>query len=347
MHRRQKRGLTLLEAIVVLLVIGVLVALLLPAIGSSRGDGSRKAHCTNNLNQMAAALLVYDTNQQRFPGYWSPHPVQAEEAGGSGMSWVSSILPYFEQQQFYDLAYGPESDASRLTPSAIPYIPTLICPSNMPESKEGGPNSYVANCGRADVEGPRNPAEAIAAAGPPDWAGNGLFTLRAPSSLRRADPRLDQSITSGEIADGVSNTLLISENLHAGPWWTAPPIETPSWNLLSERALGFVWYPELDPRRADRPAQPARAINSDDRRLVQAGWKTDRNFARPSSNHSGGCVIAACADRSVRTISENIDYRVYCQLMTSDSTRLGEPGGAPGPPAGASWATKPVDAGAL
>lgn len=219
----------------------------------------------------------------------------------------------------------------------------LICPSDRPEADASGPNSYVVNCGRADAPAPRSVEEAAAATSPPDWAGNGLFSLRLPSSMREANPLLDQAVSSNDIADGAANTMLLSENVQAGPWWMAPPVSDAGWPLATERALGFFWSPDLDPGNTARPMRRERHINvGRQRKLSPINQKYDMAYARPSSNHPGG-VNVAFADGRVQFISEEIDYRVYCQLMTSDSSRLGEPGGAAGPPPEAPWAAEAVD----
>lgn len=342
MGRRISRGFTLVELLVVITIIGALTALLLPAIGAAR-EAARRAQCTNNQNQLAAALITYDTNQQRFPGYWSPHPAQAEGSGGMGMTWISSILPYIEQQQLYDAAYGPGTAADYLAGASIPYISSLICPSDPPETKEGGPNSYVINTGRWDSQAPRAAAQARNAM-PPDWRGNGVSMVRFPASIRKANQTMDQSQTAATIVDGPSNTMLISENIHAGPWWVAKgPTAGGNWNIWVERAVGMTWEPALDPTNPQRPANPIRHINGGRNAVLSQGQQIqDMNFARPASNHTGS-VLAAMADRSVRTISEEIDYKVYCLLMTSETNRIGTPGGLGGIPADAAWLGQPLD----
>lgn len=342
MCNRPVRGMTLLELVAVILVIGVLVTLLLPSIGS--GGGSLRTHCANRERQWSLALMNFDGTRGQFPGYWAPHRAPNSDEYPEHLTWVASVLPYIEQQQLYDLAFGPESDPAYFERSGGPmYLELLICPSNPPKSKSGGPNSYVVNCGRTDAPAPRSVEEAAAATSPPDWAGNGLFSLRLPRAMREANPLVDQAMSSDDIADGAANTMLLSENVQAGPWWMAPPMNDAGWPLATERALGFVWSPELDPGDATRPARRERQINfGRGHRLSPINQKYDMAYARPSSNHPGG-VNVAFADGHVQFISEKIDYRVYCQLMTSDSSRLGEPGGAAGPPSGAPWAAEAVD----
>ena len=346
MADRSQRGFTLLELVVVILVITVLVALLLPAIGTDGGD-SRRIQCTNRQKQLAMANLIFDGQLRRFPGYWASHPSSPDADVPVHMTWVTALMPYVEQQQIYDLAFGPKFDPDFFAGDDPPYIAVFICPSDPPDDKIGGPLSYVANCGRVDVAAPRSAAEAAQRTTPVDWPGNGLFSVRFPREVREANPLLDQPMTSADVADGLASTLLLSENVQAGPWWVAPPPSESSWPLETERALGFIWSPDLNPDDPRRPARPERQINEDrGRQLTPAARQFDMTYARPSSNHPGG-VNAAFADGSVNFISERIDYRVYCQLMTSDSSRLGEPGGAEGPPPGAKWAADAVDSASL
>jgi prepilin-type N-terminal cleavage/methylation domain-containing protein len=98
---QQSRGFTLVELLVVIAIIGLLVALLLPAIQSAR-EAARRTTCTNNLKQIALALLNYHEVQGQFPlGAYAAvkedHPAEED-----GLGWATQILPQLEEQPLYD-----------------------------------------------------------------------------------------------------------------------------------------------------------------------------------------------------------------------------------------------------
>ena len=85
-------GFTLVELLVVIAIIGVLVALLLPAVQSAR-EAARRMSCSNNLKQLSLALHNYEDTHKTFP----PAGIDSNQ-----MSWVVLLLPYFEQKNLYD-----------------------------------------------------------------------------------------------------------------------------------------------------------------------------------------------------------------------------------------------------
>src|SRR5436190_8995914 len=93
MHR-SRPAFTLVELLVVIAIIGVLVALLLPAVQAAR-EAARRAQCNNNLKQLALATLNYAGAQKRFP---KGAESQSHPFGPPRQSWVPYVLPYMEQQ---------------------------------------------------------------------------------------------------------------------------------------------------------------------------------------------------------------------------------------------------------
>ncbi len=95
----QSRGFTLVELLVVIAIIGVLVALLLPAVQAARG-AARRIQCTNNLKQVALAIHNYHTANNAQPAYHDT----ANPYGWwkTGPTWTMLILPYMEEQAMYD-----------------------------------------------------------------------------------------------------------------------------------------------------------------------------------------------------------------------------------------------------
>src|SRR5262245_7122754 len=98
-----RRGFTLIELLVVIAIIGVLIALLLPAVQAAR-EAARRAQCTNNLKQMGLALANYETGNGSFPpgaiGYGSGSNIDCNHPRNHTM--FALILPYMEMKPLYD-----------------------------------------------------------------------------------------------------------------------------------------------------------------------------------------------------------------------------------------------------
>ncbi len=111
--KRCERGFTLVELLVVIAIIGVLVALLLPAVQAAR-EAARRTQCLNNLKQLGIAGQLHHANTGAFPsGGWMWTWVGDPDAGlGKDQpgSWAYSMLPFLEQQNLYDLGSDGNSD---------------------------------------------------------------------------------------------------------------------------------------------------------------------------------------------------------------------------------------------
>jgi prepilin-type N-terminal cleavage/methylation domain-containing protein len=188
MKRRFNRGFTLVELLVVIAIIGVLVALLLPAVQAAR-EAARRSSCSNNLTQLTIAVHNYEMAHGVYP----PGTIDAagpimNVSSGYHHSWVVQILPYIEEQNAYNLL---DKKLSIYDPTNAPVaasMPRLMaCPST---GARGNVPSY-AGC-HHDKEKPI------------DANDSGVFFL---NSFVRYD----------DITDGSSHTIFIGEKL-ADAW---------------------------------------------------------------------------------------------------------------------------------
>jgi prepilin-type N-terminal cleavage/methylation domain-containing protein/prepilin-type processing-associated H-X9-DG protein len=212
MHVRRQhsptRGFTLVELLVVIAIIGVLVALLLPAVQSAR-ESARRASCTNNLHQIGLALQSFHNDHKKLPPsrYFNGYP-----------TWFAIILPYVEEQNLAALwhldepFYADVNQPARETPVAIFRCPSRSGAYLVHDSQGnsgdhdtlGGPGDYAGNAGSDDPDEPF----------PDYWyphANGVLITARMFFTPGYRDRRWQSEISFKRITDGLSKTLLAGE----------------------------------------------------------------------------------------------------------------------------------------
>lgn len=125
-------GFTLVELLVVIAIIGILVALLLPAIQSAR-EAARRSQCSNNMKNIGLALINYADTKKRLPAatQFRPGKPFPNVSNGPGGTWVVEILPFIEEQSLYDRFdhTKPSNHANNATVVGVS-LPWLICPSD-------------------------------------------------------------------------------------------------------------------------------------------------------------------------------------------------------------------------
>ncbi len=280
MVRRPNRGFTLVELLVVITIIGILMALLLPAVNFAV-ENARQRACMNNMKQLATACVMFDSTKNRFPGYTNKLAFNDSGTKYKQVSWFIEITPNVERTDIYEAWQASASPAK-------PYVEFAVCPSDPPDSNDQPYLAYVGNAGFR-VPGSNTIADGIMLNSFPNAA---TPAVRGPA------------ITATQVKDGLSNTLLVTENIQAT-----------TYDVADQFSNCFVWWATDD---------ATRRINGNKN---VAGSPSDAN-ARPSSNHPGG-VNVAFADGHTGWLRQDIDYQVYVQLMTprhTDSTNV--PAGA-------------------
>lgn len=159
---RVSRGFTLVELLVVIAIIGILVALLLPAIQAAR-EAARRVQCTNNMKQLGLAILNYENARKQLPFAYTPNYTGDQNTGPCNQFkqfrnptnnkkehfLLTFLLPYIEQQALYDQinlekhwwdnTVNPTTGKTNLKTVAVD-IPDFICPST-----ETRPNTYTTD----------------------------------------------------------------------------------------------------------------------------------------------------------------------------------------------------------
>lgn len=294
---------TVRELIAAICVI-VLVIMLLPLW---MNDGTRPRHqstCSNNLKNLALAVVFYESSRNRYPGYREDIDRAPAVSPNDDRSWIFVILPQLDNRALYDqyrLTETPNEDIDVR-------LDLCICPNVSLASLGPAANCYVANTGLLDGV-PDNTR-------PADFAANGIFHNRAAQSSPDI-PIVTVRSSYVSSSDGTSTTLLLAENVDAGRW-SGGPQSGSAGGAPAERWMGFTWHETDGQPWKISQGLPLAPLGINVRTGDSHGTNPQngaRGFARPSSHHPDIVLMAYC-DGRVRKVSQDISYRVYQALMT-------------------------------
>jgi prepilin-type N-terminal cleavage/methylation domain-containing protein len=296
--RPARRGFTLVELLVVIAIIGVLVALLLPAVQAAR-EAARRTTCTNKLRQLALATHSVNDTFKALPPLAGNFPRNSTNRG----TVFYFLLPYLEQKNFFDSTVDAQGRyvASNLVQGASPpvraygvFLPSYICPSDVSNLTR-----QVRNAGTLNV-----------------WA---TATYAANALVFVPDASIARTIP-----DGTSSTILFVEryqicNADWHYWGTFGNSNNPDPSPAKQ-----PWYRTPGIAIAGQPNNPVTAASV----AFQVGPKisgpaSDRtvcNWATPNTPHSA--MTVALADASVRAFKGSMSLQSFQAATRPDDGQL-------------------------
>ncbi|MGI9458306.1 MAG: DUF1559 domain-containing protein [Aeoliella sp.] len=326
-HRRRVHpgGFTLVELLVVIAIIGTLVALLLPAVQAAR-ESARNNTCKSQIRQLGLAATAYDSNNRRLPGYINDLELPNDRTVGRQASWVVMLFPFIEKNIEWDLWNNFDQTVGNGLPSgAAPEMELLECPSDPPEIPGNPWCSYVVNAGQMFEDSTRADGREYVANGVFfDLSKNTDIISSSATDGRENNPPIKCSMDYISTNDGASNTMMFSENVHKF-YWTYPQPESTAKDAAyadAKKFFGFMW---TNAGAESGCPQSVLSINGDnnydnqdvsDNFVPEVMADTSECLSYPSSNHPAGVNVAFCDGRVVY-VADNIELRVYSQLMTS------------------------------
>ncbi len=300
-------GFTLIELLVVIAIIGILIALLLPAVQAAR-EAARVMQCTNNLKQMGLAWHAHEETYGYYPGGGWGATWVGDPDRGSGIrqpgGWIYQQLPFMEQDHVHDLGAGESQ--SRKWALAAQMVATPLTYMNCPSRREAVAYPMYAHHRNTTFIDVATRTDYAACAGDADWSEP--YTWE-PSTLAEGDASNAQwvyhpeytgisyersEIGISDVADGTSNTYMIGEKYLNPDHYATGQDPSDDWSMYSGH-------------------------QDDNYRVTHTSWRPKRDTPGLTdrcsfgSNHASTWQAALC-DGSVRSMPFAIDREVHRRL---------------------------------
>jgi prepilin-type N-terminal cleavage/methylation domain-containing protein/prepilin-type processing-associated H-X9-DG protein len=333
MRHRNRPGFTLIELLVVIAIIGVLIALLLPAVQAAR-EAARRAQCTNNLKQIGIGLHNYHGAVGGFP----PGEIASGAGGWKWFSGVTMMAPYMENNAMYNalnFTFGPEEGTADPNGTVVrTKINTFLCPSDGSADPAAQINYKACTGTYIKIRGSGN------------WAKpNGLFTDTLSRDIASCSDGTSQTIAFSEQLRGDGNGAKFSRSDYLGggtsKWITVAntvgdaksettyyqamekACDTTAYNVVPNPSSGFSmgrWWTVSgfgfgEFNAIQTPNGHHIMVCRDD---CSAGCAPEPNsLSMATSNHSGG-VNTLMGDGSVRFIKDSVNQQTWWALGSRD-----------------------------
>lgn len=314
------RGFTLVELLATIAIIGLLVALLMPAIQSAR-ESARRTHCGNNLRQLGIGILNYESANGSLP----PGAMCEGISGGWRVTWSLLLWPFIEQKTLYDgftfaasdMVYGLPQNSRGVSAATAILVPTFQCPSDSVGATryaawwdtslfytKGNYAAFVGNIDTGNLWNNTNGHRQHAF---------GYQKLTVGPLGQRLPLPPPYGVPMAKIRDGASNTLALGEMLRGfdhirdfrGCYiWENSPGGQLYTRLLPNSPSPDVMWPGFCPTEINRPQDNLPCVDFGNI-LLQSAISRSRH---------PGTVQAVMCDGSVRTVDESIGLAEWQQM---------------------------------
>ncbi len=325
-------GFTLVELLVVIAIIGILIALLLPAVQAAR-EAARRSQCTNNLKQFALAAHNYHDVHKTFPRYSYISFMKGAGANldawriWQGYSVHTMLLPFMEQQAIYDNINFQTEWYNNPVALRTVKIQAFLCPSSTKAPENNSIWSGGPGCNYAVSAGPMLYWVYNSRSGP------GAFSPHRETTMADFKDGTSNTILAAEVTSGDGNggTYLPGEPVrnatYSGPTpWEYPNLaraDIENWGIQCEAnkndhlsSNGWGWLGSNYTQTVFNTVVPPNWKYPTCIATNPPGYSSDRDGLYPSRSYHPGGSVHALADGSVRFITETIDYDMYQYLGT-------------------------------
>lgn len=308
------RAFTLVEVIVVILVIGILLALLLPAVQHAR-ESARRTQCFNNLRQTGLALTQYHGSIGMFPSAYNTGFIDLVSETGPNWGWGTMILGHLEQNSlFHSINFNASASGDAAETVRKLRVSVFLCPSS--PSQDVSIESWEY---RSPLYSGLSPANYIGSAGTRSRA-RGVISSDGQMFTYNSEETgvlfCNSAVTTGSVTDGTSQTFLVGErsrNLAPATWFGTFGTGTCAVCTNSRHSVQECVSPNILVLGHTGPKFKKRVMQWVDHPNNPTGGAD--GF---SSDHGSTCNFLFC-DGSVKAVKNAVDPKVYSALSTRSS----------------------------